>query len=142
MGLDMYLRGEKYLPQDWNDPTKDRREDGKRVSQVEVDLGYWRKHPDLHGYIVRTFANGVDECQRIELSVDDLKHLLERAEVDGWGEENSGFFFGQSPHPGDEWYQRKHDDTVKIFREAIAWLEAMSTPGSGCWPSVFYRASW
>jgi hypothetical protein len=27
------------------------------------EVGYWRKHPDLHGYIVETFADGVDACQ-------------------------------------------------------------------------------
>jgi hypothetical protein len=30
-----------------------------RDSRESEDLGYWRKHPNLHGYIINTFAEGV-----------------------------------------------------------------------------------
>ena len=42
-----------------------------------LSLGYWRKHPDLHGFIVKTFANGKDECQRIDLTGEDLIKIIE-----------------------------------------------------------------
>jgi hypothetical protein len=54
MGLDMYLKGEKLVM----NTSLDLREDGFRLSSKTLDLGYWRKHPNLHGYIVQTFADG------------------------------------------------------------------------------------
>jgi hypothetical protein len=56
MGLDMYLTGEKFLM------TRNLEEDGFRLRSKTLELGYWRKHPNLHGYIVQTFADGTDEC--------------------------------------------------------------------------------
>lgn len=61
MGLDMYLSGRKYLRYG-----NDQIEDGFRVEEKIVRLGYWRKHPNLHGYIVKTFADDVDECQQFQ----------------------------------------------------------------------------
>ena len=48
MGLDMYLDGEKYLWTDHLNPENNLREDGYRVKARTVELGYWRKHPNLH----------------------------------------------------------------------------------------------
>jgi len=59
MGLDMFLHGEKYF---WGHNGKRPKEDGFEVKEHILELGYWRKHPNLHGYIVQTFADGKDEC--------------------------------------------------------------------------------
>lgn len=67
MGLDMYLTGSKFLFTNWEHPEKNRKEDGIEIESVRLRLAYWRKHPNLHGYIVQTFADGKDECQEIEL---------------------------------------------------------------------------
>ena len=75
MGLDMYLYGE---------------ENGE-----QIELGYWRKHPNLHGFIVQTFANALDDCQKIELSVKDLQTVYEAVNVEALPE-TEGFFFGKS----------------------------------------------
>src|SRR5580765_3556500 len=95
MGLDMYLEGHKYLWQDWDHPERDRREEGYRITNITVELGYWRKHPNLHGYIVQHFAGGKDECQEITLEADDLRQII-RAVQDGGLPETQGFFFGKS----------------------------------------------
>lgn len=131
MGLDMYLRGEKFLYTDWNNPDNNLKEDGFRVCRRQLELGYWRKHPNLHGFIVQTFANGLDECQRIELCADDLRTIL--AAVDS----NSlpfttGFFFGESD--GSE-----REETMRILNAAIEWLE---TEEPRVAREVFYQASW
>ena len=67
MGLDMYLTGEKYFfaypPEEARIP----HEDGFEVRSQILRLGYWRKHPNLHGYIVNNFADGEDNCQSIFL---------------------------------------------------------------------------
>ena len=44
MGLDMYLTGEKFVM------SLKLQEDGFRLSSKTLDLGYWRKHPNLHGF--------------------------------------------------------------------------------------------
>jgi hypothetical protein len=124
MGLDMYLTGDKYF--------RGPRERGDRKSE-QYDLGYWRKHPNLHGYIVKTFADGVDECQEIDLPADRIRQIIE-AVKDRQLPETTGFFFGTSDDTDE---QIAHD--VEIFEEALKWLE---TVDSDVWRSVSYRASW
>lgn len=56
MGLDMYL--------------------GARNQTGEFQqVGYWRKANAIHGWFVRECADGVDECQEIFVSRDQLKQL-------------------------------------------------------------------
>lgn len=109
MGLDMFLTGFY--------------RDGK-----EIELAYWRKHPDLHGFVVRTFANGVDDCEPIELTADDLKLVLKAAK-EGKLPKTTGFFFGDSG-------TQDTLDTIERLRIAIAWLE------DGTGRKVVYQASW
>lgn len=133
MGLDMYLRGEKFFWTDWNNPENNRSEDSKKVSTLTVELGYWRKHANLHGAIVKHFAGGVDECQRIHLDAEKLKTLIEMCR-DGALPHTTGFFFGSS-----DCTQEERDEDVKILTEAVAWLE---TPEKGVVRDVYYQASW
>lgn len=125
MGLDMMLYGSKSK---WRG---DEREDGFRVTEHVLKLAYWRKHPDLHGYIVETFANGTDECQRIDLEPDDLRKILMAVQEDRLPH-TEGFFFGQSDSADEQ-------DTVAKLTAAIQWVEAEL---DGEWRQVYYRASW
>jgi hypothetical protein len=127
MGLDMYLVGDKFLRGEKQE------EDGYPVDTKLLDLGYWRKHPNLHGYIVNTFANGEDKCQKIELDADDLREIV-KAVKEGDLPETTGFFFGESE---DSARQRAVD--TDIIERAISWLEAKD---EGSWRSVYYQASW
>lgn len=131
MGLDMYLEGNKYLGTNWDNPELNPREDGFEVRGRVLRLGYWRKHPDLHGYIVETFAEGVDECQEIALSVANLEQTLAASEADQLPP-TTGFFFGES-QPEDK------DETRKILTDAIQWAK---TEEKNVYRSVVYRASW
>lgn len=114
MGLDMYLEGRTF---NWE--RKEKR-DGFRVKGVMLELGYWRKHPDLHGYIVQTFANGVDECQVIELNEDALENILQAVKDDRLPK-TTGFFFGTSG-PDDK------APTIAILTAAIEWLRGATPP--------------
>jgi hypothetical protein len=131
MGLDMFLEGEKFLWKNHRKPELNPIEDGFAVKGRTLRLGYWRKHPDLHGYIVNTFADGKDECQDIELGPDELRQILAASEADKLPE-TSGFFFGKS-QPEDK------AATKEILEKAIAWLEEKEPNVSR---SVTYRASW
>lgn len=129
MGLDMYLRGEEY--EDFSNTSAARdRGDIVKVSTV-YELGYWRKHPDLHGYIVETFANGVDECQRISLGKGELLNTLKAVEDDKLPH-TEGFFFGQS-QLGDK------ERTIQILQKALKWMEGAQ---DRTYRDIYYQASW
>lgn len=131
MGLDMYLYGQKFFWGDWEHPKNNRMEDGFQVKSLDVELGYWRKHPNLHGYIVKTFAKGVDECQHIKLDMEELQQTLNAVKADDLPF-TEGFFFGvsQSSDKGD---------SIKQLEAAIEWL---TTEEKGVSRTVYYRASW
>lgn len=131
MGLDMYLNGEKFLWTNFQEPEKNITEDGFELKRKTFELGYWRKHPDLHGYIVENFADGVDECQRIELYAEDLEDILASV-MDNNLPKTEGFFFGVSESADEQ-------DTIRILEGAIKWLK---TEEAGINRSVYYRASW
>jgi len=156
MGLDMYLTGEKFFT-GFDKPRA--QEDGFEVEAHTLKLGYWRKHPNLHGYIVTTFADGVDECQEINLGADDIRRIITAIEARELPH-TEGFFFGASDDSKEE---RKRD--VEVFTKALAWLEDVKKPverkpepmGAGMatikiepgdydgvteMRSVIYRASW
>lgn len=129
MGLDMQLNGEKYH---WSYGDKKPPEvDGFRVKETILELGYWRKHPNLHGFIVNTFANGVDECQRIDLGPDQIRKIIQ-ATIENNLPETTGFFFGVSTKDRDE-------ETIIILRRSLEWLETSEPDVSR---SIFYKASW
>ena len=131
MGLDMYLDGDKYLALDFDNPENTLTEDGYRLTNRTLRLGYWRKHPNLHGYIVSNFADGVDQCQRIHLSEDDIEKIIDAVARNALPH-TEGFFFGVSD--GSE-----REETLRIFRDALQWLR---TTESNVFRSIYYQASW
>jgi hypothetical protein len=131
MGLDMYLEGEKYFWTDWKNPQNVLREDGYEIKSRTLRLGYWRKHPDLHGYIVNTFAGGVDNCEAIALEDTAIEKIIDAVARDDLPH-TEGFFFGATD--GTE-----KDETLLILNAALAWLRAED---AGAFRSVYYRASW
>lgn len=143
MGLDMYLEGRKYLFGDSkgaNFPT----EDGFRLRQKILELGYWRKEPDLHGYIVEKYAGGKDECQDIELGREDMLDIIS-AVRERRLPHTEGFFFGAQCDPNSEdpqereWALQFERETIETFEKAIAWVEGRGDTETRY---VVYRASW
>jgi hypothetical protein len=132
MGLDMYLEGRTYLWQNHKEPEKTRTKDGFRLKGETIELGYWRKHPNLHGFIVQTFAGGKDECQDIELSMEQLQQIIEAVRTNALPT-TRGFFFGESD--GSE-----TEETIQILTKALEWMSA-GTPSVES-RDVVYRASW
>lgn len=144
MGLDMYLNGRK---DDWrhiSDRYSGKKTapvvDGFPVTATILHLGYWRKHPNLHGYIVQNFAEGHDECQEIDLSAENLQQLIRAIEADQLPK-TEGFFFGESARPGSEYFEEEKSEALEIFRRAHEWLVA-PVNGAEESRSVNYRASW
>ena len=137
MGLDMYLTGEKFFPSHKIDRPLDL--DGDRIQQSEIELGYWRKFAPLHIFIVNTFADGVDECQRIDLEEADLVAIAEAIMADTLAkdEDSTGCFFG-SP----EMWAEDRADKAKHAATFVAASEWLRQQPESQWRSVYYQASW
>ena len=134
MGLDMYLEGHKFNSSYYaNGYLKPRPTcpDGFEIKSTTLDLGYWRKHPNLHGYIINTYAEGEDECQKIYLDDEQLEDIADAIENNRLPH-TEGFFFGKS-----EWHEEEKAKNAEKFRKASEWLK-----GQDAWCDVIYQASW
>ena len=150
MGLDMSLYGDK-------SSNTNEKVDGFPLSSTTLDLGYWRKHANLHGFLVKTFADGKDECQRIHLSEEDLHNIIVALENDALYDDGevTGFFFGRSYFPGESDQYGSYDEQktrdINVFTKALEWVKN-AAPAQGKWGeddykwpeyrSVYYQASW
>lgn len=123
MGLDMYLTGKRVI--------HNRRDAKHELIEERFQLGYWRKHPNLHGYIVESFAAGEDDCRKIVLSIEDILQILTAVKEERLPY-TDGFFFGESD--GTE----KEQD-IAIFTDALRWLLESD---EDAWRSIVYQASW
>ena len=124
MGLDMYGFKAKAKPK----------------TKVDFDCGdddpevfYWRKHPDLHGWMEKLYRKHKGEDDEFNgscllLEEQDLSDL-EAALEDGALPRTSGFFFGSSY--GDEDELKRDLGFIAKAREAIA---------DGC--HLYYFPSW
>ena len=156
MGLDMYLAVTADGPaEDLIDATKEagllQYWVGGDVKSLDEDdkqlvIAYWRKANAIHGWFVRTQADGVDECQEIPVSREALMDLVERCKkvlavgatcVDAAEAADlstqGGFFFGDTTY--GEWYRRDLEETVTQIEAVL----------SAKWPmpvSFIYEASW
>lgn len=153
MGLDMYLIGRVYV-KDWkhdydnsqipeDTPAKvSQKAIGSKfpVSEIELDLGYWRKANHIHKWFVDNVQGGEDECQKSYVSNDQLKQLhsicceiLADHSKTELLPTKGGFFFGSTDY--DEYYFKDIQDTKEI-------LEKLFESGELDKMSVYYQASW
>lgn len=127
MGLDMYLEGHKFFWGNYEQPEKNLIEDGFPLKGKELELGYWRKHQNLHDYIVQTFADGwryqCHMCQKIELDADDVDTII--AAIQGLHDSHGA--------------AEEIEKDIQIFKRAKAWLAERQ---KGVSKSIIYRASW
>jgi hypothetical protein len=143
MGLDMYLEGRKhFLRRDYTNPELDVMEDGFPKTEHVLELAYWRKHPNLHRFIVDSFAGGIDNCQPILLVGKDLLAILDAIKSHRLPH-GSGFFFGASPHPSrnKEDYDKSVENDVLAFTAAMQWANAPYNKKTER-RSIYYQASW
>ena len=123
MGLDMYARTLRNRP----NQVVDFHEPGEGVEEIF----YWRKHPDLHGWMERLYREKGGEAEDFNLAtvILDLEDL-ERLEAVVRCEQlphTEGFFFGHS-EPGDA---ESDLNFIAAARKAIA--EGLT---------VYYKAWW
>jgi len=141
MGLDMYAyvaakagqQDEFYQGAEWDNDLKEHR--NPNVNRPR-QIAYWRKHPNLHGWMaelwLRREGNELRESDNfngieMELTADDLDDLeavIKARELPS----TSGFFFGTD---ADDYY---YDSDLKFVQEARAELFFGL--------KVFYNSSW
>lgn len=95
----------------------------KRIEEIksETEIGYWRKHADLHGYMEDLYIErgGTEEfnCVKLPLSKEDCEEIIAFArerleENEDEVEHTTGFFFGQTQK--EDW-----EETIKIFENVL-----------------------
>jgi hypothetical protein len=137
MGLDMYayVAAKAGQQDDFYDSAQYDKESGDYVNpnvNKPREIAYWRKHPNLHGWMEKLAHNKGLEYDsfngiELELTHEDLVEL-ERAVTHGQLPGTSGFFFGED---SDDYY-RKHD--LEFIKNARAELFLGL--------KVFYNSSW
>ena len=131
MGLDMYayVATKAGAQRDYWDQYD--LETEKRTVSRPREIAYWRKHPNLHGWMQQLWEsrgnsgdfNG-DELELTWEDLDELEQAIVQAELPTTG----GFFFGD---PSDSYYREQDLEFVKNARAELF---------SGL--KVFYNSSW
>jgi hypothetical protein len=111
MGLDQYAtarKGEPFL-----------NEEGFNEYPESKELAYWRKHPNLQGWMEKLYrakgGEGEFNCVSVELSEEDLDSL-EKAITEQQLPSTQGFFFGGE---SDDYYKEHDLKFVSEARDAI-----------------------
>jgi hypothetical protein len=87
---------------------------------------YWRKMNAIHEWFVKNKQDGVDECQKTWLSIDDLKELLavckqvydDRSLADELLPTQDGFFFGDTEYT--DYYFDSIKETIDRLEEVFS----------------------
>jgi hypothetical protein len=119
MGLDQYAFARKGEPR----TVKGTNIFGQESDFVEYDeneeIAYWRKHPNLQGWMENLYREkgGEDEfnCVDVELTHEDLDRLAKDLN-DAALPHTEGFFFGSD---SDDYYVDADRDFIKAARQAL-----------------------
>ena len=111
MGLDQYANARRGEPQT--------DEDGYTYYEDSMELAYWRKHPNLQGWMEELWlekgGEGEFNCEDVELTLDDLDALEQSLDAEDLPE-TVGFFFGQN---SDDHYAEQDREFIREARAAI-----------------------
>ncbi len=148
MGLDMYLKGKKYISE-YSDKENfekvnsiDLGQKSFKINNIDVEVLYWRKANAIHDWFVREVQAGVDECQESYVSTEKLKTLRDlcrevmndKEKANSLLPTRSGFFFGDTSY--DEWYFMHIENTEKKLTEVLEDEEFLKS-----W-EFYYQSSW
>ena len=160
MGLDMYLEVRKFVPAkkytyldgDYSSEFEQQYVDVLEASGLKplaavdsVGLSvtetaiYWRKVNSIHNWFIQKCANGVDECQPVYVSREQLENLVETVDTAIKTKDGdllppaSGFFFGSIDR--DEWYWNDLKYTRTELKNLLSKTKTEDV-------SFIYQASW
>ena len=88
--------------------------------EVENEIAYWRKHPNLQGWMEQLWrekgGEGEFNCVDVDLTLEDLDALEQT--LDGKAlPETQGFFFGDN---SDDYYSWQDREFIREARERLA----------------------
>jgi hypothetical protein len=178
MGLDMYLEARRYVSQtDWKSVPQRRFDDPTPLdlslyhtdeyravasifpeglikhseggSTAGINIGYWRKANQIHGWFVKHIQDGVDNCGEYPVSRERLVELLDTVKQVLDGDKamarellpvTEGFFFGNYNEDDgyNEWYYEQLRDTETMLTDI---LEAVPE-GQHLEYDFYYTSSW
>lgn len=179
MGLDMYLEARKYVtrvdwakvprrkegepeinPNDYLTPDYEKLTEffpaelikhSESGSHVAINIGYWRKANQIHGWFVDNIQGGEDNCQDYHVERSNLVELLELVTKVLEGDEGdshlarellpvrSGFFFGNYDEGEgyDEWYYEQLKYTQTLLTDILS-----AIPENEYKYDIYYSSSW
>lgn len=152
----MYLKGKRYISKHFNEGDDAVAEaiqklfpelkgktgrwgDASPISEVSIDLGYWRKVNAVHKWFVDNVQGGVDDCGHYYVDREqlrDLRDLCQRV-IDFKHLANdqlpvqSGFLFGSTEY--DDHYYQGLERTIKIIDDALALPESWDFEYHSSW---------
>ena len=153
MGLDMYLTRKTYVKQWSHQKPEDQFEvtitkggkpydgiDISNVTNIEEEVGYWRKQNQIHRWFVENVQNGIDNCGEYSVSKSDLETLRnictevlnDHSKADELLPSASGFFFGNTDY--DEWYYDGVESTIAIIDKILSESDGNQ--------DIYYSSSW
>jgi hypothetical protein len=139
MGLDMYAyvaaragQNKEYWDEGHYNTSTGEWESANTISKP-IEIAYWRKHPNLHGWMYNLWVSKGNEGEfngdELELTWEDIDQLEYDVELGRLKNlEATGFFWGD---PSDDYY---YETDVKFIKEARAQLFLGL--------KVFYNSSW
>jgi hypothetical protein len=165
MGLDMYLSARKHINKidwskldrdldtkysaatypEWNNVVEaagvDTLVDVESIYGVDVsvNVAYWRKCNQIHGWFVNNIQRGNDDCGEYYVSHNKLRELVRACTLAITNKDpnllppQEGFFFGGTDI--DEWYWKDLMDTINQLQPLIDRPDFESL-------SFYYQSSW
>ena len=146
MGLDMYLKGSRWIST-WKEGDK---ELGKKIAQlvgqegsfvdtVEIEVGYWRKANAIHQWFVKNVQDGEDDCKTYWVPQEKLRELqnvcnqvlADPTLAPSLLPTQGGFFFGDTQY--DEWYLENLEITLQNIQKALSLSDEWQ---------MYYHSSW
>lgn len=128
MGLDQYAYARKGAPEtetryfDYLDDQgiKKTTTEVQVIYTDQIELAYWRKHPNLQGWMEQLWRSkggeGEFNCVDVELTLDDLERM-EYAVLLSTLPATQGFFFGSD---SDDRYKEGDLEFIRTAREHIS----------------------
>lgn len=158
MGLDMYLNKKTYVGANYEhnkvSGTLSLRKNGNklninlsRVTNVEEQVGYWRKANHIHMWMVNNIQDGEDDCKEYQIYEEQIGYLLatckqvkeDHSLAESLLPTGSGFFFGSTDY--DEGYYQDVDYTIEVLEQALKEIEEDKATGNYS-PEYYYQSSW
>jgi hypothetical protein len=153
MGLDMYLSRKTYVKQWSHQKPEEQFEititkggkpydgiDISNVTNIEEEVGYWRKANQIHRWFVENIQNGVDNCGEYSVSKGELEELRnictevlnDHSKAEELLPSASGFFFGNTDY--DEYYYNDVEHTIEILDKILSESDGNQ--------DIYYSSSW